>query len=83
MLMILEINPNWNYKETISNLKTLRHDYEGVLASFSYFQLHERVIFNYEFKNAIYSLPFETWKKDRIWEYINHDIPFSILQNFK
>lgn len=83
MLMILEINPNWNYKETLKNLKTLRHDFEDALASFSSFELHDKVLFTYEVKQAIYSLPFETWKKDRIWEYLNNDIPFAILQNFK
>ena len=81
--MNLYIDPNWNYKQILSNLKTLRHDYEGVLASFSYFQLHDKVLFTYEIKTAIYSLNFETWRKDRIWEYMNHDIPLTILQNLK
>lgn len=80
---MIEINPNWNYKQTLANLKALRHDYEGVLASFSYFNLHDKVLFTYQFKQSIYSLPFETWKKDRIWEYLNHDIPLTILQNLK
>lgn len=79
----LIINPNWNYKEILKNLKTLRHEYQNVLASFSYFQLHEKVLFVYEIKQSIYSLPFETWRKDRIWEYLNHDIDYTILQNLK
>lgn len=83
MLMELFIDPNWNYKQTLSNLRALRRQYDNVLRSFSYFQLHERVLFNYEIKNAIYSLNFEEWKKDRIWEYLNHDIPLTILQNLK
>lgn len=82
-MLMIEINPNWTYKQILDNLKALRHDYEGVLASFSYFNLHDRVLFNYKFKQSIYSLNFETWKKDRIWEYLNHDIPLTILQNLK
>jgi len=80
---MLYINPNWNYKQILSNLKTLRHDFEDALASFSSFELHEKVLFVYEIKNAIYSLNFEYWKKDRIWEYLNNDLSFAILQNFK
>lgn len=83
MLMELFIDPNWNYKQILSNLRALRTQYEKSLRSFSYFQLHERVSFNYEIKNAIYSLNFEEWKKDRIWEYLNHDIDYTILQNLK
>lgn len=80
---MIYIDPSWNYKQILMNLKTLRHEYQDVLASFSYFQLHEKVIWVYEIKDAIYSLPFETWKKDRIWEYLNQDIPYTILQKFK
>lgn len=82
-MLMIEINPDWNYKQMLSNLKTLRHDFEDALASFSSFELHNKVLFVYEIKNTIYSLNFETWKKDRIWEYLNHDIDFAILQNFK
>lgn len=82
-MLMIEINPNWNYKQILLNLKTLRRDYMDVLASFSYFNLHDKVVFTYQFKQSIYSLSFETWKKDRIWEYLNHDIDFAILQNLK
>lgn len=82
-MLMIEINPDWNYKQMLSHLKTLRHDFEDALASFSSFELHEKVLFVYEIKNAIYSLNFEYWKKDRIWEYLNHDLSFAILQNFK
>ena len=80
---MIYIDPSWNYKQTLLNLKTLRRDYMDVLASFSYFNLHDKVEFEYKIKNDIYSLQFETWKKDRIWEYMNHDVPYTILQKFK
>ena len=81
--MELFIDPNWSYKQTLANLRALRTQYESILRSFHYFELHERVLFNYEIKQSIYSLNFEEWKKDRIWEYLNHDIAFAILQNLK
>lgn len=83
MLMELYIDPNWNYKQTLLHLRALRLSYDNVLRSFSYFNLHDKVLFVYEIKQSIYSLPFETWRKDRIWEYLNHDIPMTILQNLK
>ena len=83
MYMILNIDPNWNYKDTVLNLRALKNRYYDSLRSFSYFELHDKVLFTYEIKNAIYSLNFEEWKKDRIWEYLNHDIPLTILQNLK
>ena len=81
--MNLYIDPNWNYKQTIENIRALRNQYNDILCSFSYFNLHDKVLFTYEIKQLIYSLNFETWRKDRIWEYMNHDIPLTILQNLK
>ena len=82
-MLMIEINPDWNYKQILKNLRVLRKSYDETLRSFSYFNLHDKVLFTYEVKQSIYSLNFEYWKKDRIWEYLNHDIDFAILQNFK
>lgn len=82
-MFMIEIDSNWNYKQTLKNLRALRKSYDEALRSFSYFNLHDKVLFTYEVKQSIYSLNFEYWKKDRIWEYLNHDIDFAILQNFK
>lgn len=82
-MLMIEINPDWNYKQMLSHLRALRLSYDNTLRSFSYFNLHDKVLFTYEVKQSIYSLNFEYWKKDRIWEYLNHDIDFAILQNFK
>ena len=82
-MFMIYVDPNWNYKDTLKNLRALRKSYDESLRSFSYFNLHDKVIFIYSIKQSIYSLPFETWRKDRIWEYMNHDIPLTILQNLK
>lgn len=43
--MGLEINPSWTFAEVVDNLWTLREIYEGLLTSFSYFDLHKKVLF--------------------------------------
>ena len=77
----LYINPNWSFKELVGKVKALRTEYDGILCFFSYYDLHQEVLFRQKIKKAIYSYPFEEWKKDRIWEYMNHDIFFYILNN--
>lgn len=67
----LYINPEWNFKETVDNLKTLKSEYEGLLASFYYFDLKEVIELKRKTRDAFYSLKFEEWKKDKIWNYMN------------
>ena len=81
--MNLNVNPNWSYEETINNLRALRNSYEEILRSFSCFQSRKQVWFVYNTKRMFYSLNFEQWKKDRIWEYMNRDIDFDILKRFR
>lgn len=81
--MKLDINPNWNYNQITSQLKALKREYHHVLASFSYFHLHDKVLFITETKKQIYSLNFEKWKCDRIWEVINNDFSYNELLEIK
>lgn len=81
--MYEEINPNWTYKETIKHVKALKRQYNSLLASFSYFDLHLKVMYLQKMRDSIYALKFETWKKDRIWEYMNNYEHFDILQKLK
>lgn len=67
----LEINPNWTFQETVEHLETLKSQYEEILASFSYFQLKQSVEFAKNTRSKFYSLSFEEWKKDKIWNYMN------------
>lgn len=67
----LYINPEWTFKEVVNNLKTLKLEYEEILASFLCFQLKEKVKFKRNLRNSIYALNFEEWKKDKIWNYMN------------
>ena len=75
------VNPSWNYNEIIKNIRTLRHDYERVLASFSY--IRDKNNFIRETRNNLYSLHLEEFKKDRVWEYMNGYLsPFDTLVFF-
>ena len=79
--MDLKINPNWTFKEIFINIRALRNSYEGILCSFSCFNLHEKVKFIRNTNRLIYSLNFDNHKKNCIWEYLNHDIEYEVLQN--
>lgn len=79
--MGLKINPDWSFKEVVDNAWTLRDEYDRLLVSFSYFDLHEKVVFMKQTRDAIYSLNFEYWKKDKIWSYLNHYEYFTTLRD--
>lgn len=65
------INPNWTFKETIENVEVIKSQMGDIIASFWYFDLKKEVDFIRNLKKQIYSLKFEDWKRDKIWEYIN------------
>lgn len=68
----MEINQDWNFKELVGVLKSLKEQYWEKVRSFSYFDLHEKVVYMRKFRDDIYKLDFEEWKKDKAWEYINN-----------
>lgn len=65
------INPNWTFKQTIENVEVIKSQMGDIIASFWYFDLKKEVDFIRNLKKQIYSLKFEEWKRDKIWEYIN------------
>lgn len=75
----LEVNSNYTFKEIIVKIKTLRQNYEDVLASFSYFNLHKKIEVMKKFRDSIYALNFEEWKKDRLWDYLNDYLSYEEL----
>ena len=79
----MEINQDWNFKEIISVLKSLKEQYWEKVRSFSYFDLHEKVVFMRSFRDDIYKLDFEEWKKDKIWDYINNYEFLHVLKRLK
>lgn len=79
----MEINQEWNFKEIVSVLKSLKEQYWEKVRSFSYFDLHEKVVFMRNFRDDIYKLDFEEWKKDKIWDYINNYEFLYVLKRLK
>ena len=79
----MEINQNWNFKEIVSVLKSLKEQYWEKVRSFSYFDLHEKVVYMRKFRDDIYKLDFEEWKKDKIWDYINNYEFLYVLKRLK
>ena len=78
----LYVNPDWNFKDITYFLYELKQDYENALALFNCFNVKDKVDLIRKFKKDIYSLHFEEWKKDRIWDYLNDNIEYELLQKF-
>lgn len=75
------VDNNWTFEEAVNNIKTLKTQYEKVLASFSYFEFKEKLEFKKNVKRSIYNLKMSEWKKDKLWEYMNDDIEIDVLFN--
>lgn len=67
----IKINYSWNFEEVVEHLEALKTQYEGILASFSYFQLREKVEFLRKTKKKFYSLNFKEGEINKLWEYMN------------
>ena len=74
----LYFDPEWNYRQVKENLRTLRTQYWGILASFYYFDIKEVVKFKKKTRDTIYSYNFNKNPKeneklhDLLWEYMNY-----------
>lgn len=76
----LNIDTNWNFEQAVNNLKALREQYEGILSSFLYFQLHEKVEFKRRTRDAFYSLNCQEWQMNKLWEYMNGNEYLYVLK---
>lgn len=79
-LLELGVPETYTFENIVLNLKAIKSNYIGVLSSFFAFDLHEKVICLKKIHDQFYSLELETWKIDRIWEYLNNDIDLESLQ---
>ena len=83
-MMLNYINPEWTFKEFVENIEVIKSQTEGIIASFSSFEIKKQLKFKKHLRNKIYSLKFEEWKKDRIIECISLIIlPYFIKQMIK
>ena len=74
------IKPSWTFKEVVENIEVIKTQAREIIASFSYFERKQTIIFMKKLRGSIYSLNFETWRCDRIVEYIYDDIDFETLK---
>ena len=67
----LIVNPNWTFEEAVKNIMALKSQYKEILASFSYYELKDKVIFKRNTRNSFYSMNLKEWEIDKLWEYMN------------
>lgn len=78
----MNIDLNWKFKDVVEQIEGIKADYKDVITSFLYFDLRKKVKFQYKIKQQVYSLNFEMWKRDKIWEYLNDYVEFESLKRF-
>lgn len=74
------IDTNWNYKEVMQNIESIKTQVWEIIDSFSYFDIKKEVDFKRRLRKTIYSFKFEEWRRDRILEYIYNDIELKTLK---
>ena len=62
------------FRQFVENCEALKSQYEEVLSPFFNVQLVRC------WKKMIYGLNIEEWKKDRLWEFLNDDVPIELLK---
>lgn len=75
------INQNWSFKEVVENIEVIKSCTRDIIASFSYFERKQAIVFMKQLRDSIYSLHFETWRCDRLVEFIYDDIDLETLKN--
>ena len=73
-------NEKWTFAEVVDNIQTIRDKYEIIVDSFSDDKIWYRNKFVRKIKNEVYNFPFEEYKKDRIWNYMNRYDFFYVLK---
>ena len=79
--MVVYVNPNWTFRETVNNIKTLRILYRGELASFSLWQSKEWADYIVAIRKQFYALDLIEWQKDMLWNFMNGIGKLHKLQN--
>ena len=67
----LVVNKNWTFEETVKNIEALKSQYCDILASFSCYEIKDKVNFMRNSRNSFYSMNLKTWEIDKLWEYMN------------
>ena len=78
----LVIDTKTSFRDIKEQIEALKAQYMGILASFSYFDKRDRLLFIKQTKDKILGLEnVLNWQKEKIWETINND--FTIEEFMK
>ena len=77
----IKINPQWTFKEIINNIKAMKVSYEEHLRLFSCLNKRKELEYIRTTKENFYILDLPEWQIDRLWEYINGNLPFHVLKD--
>ena len=77
----MKINLFWDFGEAVENIKAVKDYYISLLSSFSIYEIKQRNIAQREIRNNIYQLDIFEWQKDKLWEFMNGDVPYSVLKS--
>lgn len=72
-----------SFKELVDNARTIKTYYLGLLSSFSIYEIRKQNEMVYNLRKGLYSKGIDTWKIDKIWEYLNNDINYYDLFAFR
>lgn len=77
----LVIDAKSSFRDVKEQIEALKAQYMGILASFSYFEKKEKILFIKQTKQKISELEnVLNWQKERTWEAINNDFT---IEEFK
>ena len=77
----LIVNKNWTFEETVKNIEALKSQYCDILASFSCYEIKDKVNFMRNSRNSFYSMNLKVWEIDKLWEYMNDYEFLYVLKN--
>jgi len=75
------ISPEWDFVEAVNNIEAIKDTYEGLLSSFSIYEVRQKKAVIQSFRDNIYELKILEWQKDKLWEYLNGDIYYVVLKS--
>lgn len=75
----MKINLFWDFGEAVEHIRALKREYYRVLASFSIYEIKEEVKYKHDLRSRIYELDIFEWQKDKLWEFMNGDVSYSVL----
>lgn len=68
------------FKQLIFKAQAMKSNYKRVLSLFSCgFEIKNKVRYIKQTKQTIYSFNIYEWQSDRLWEYLNDNIPYQEL----